>query len=195
MTALIILAAGASTRLGQPKQNLLFQNSTLLQKAIETGIASGCRPLIVVLGANAEQIHLPVENENVEILINGDWVEGMASSIRVAINQIENNAAVEGAIIMLCDQPYMNVELLGHLQKKQVETNKPIVACEYSEGFGVPALFDRLLFDDLRLLTGNEGAKKIIKNHPDHVATISFEKGSIDIDTMEDYERLIKGLS
>jgi molybdenum cofactor cytidylyltransferase len=190
MTALIILAAGASTRLGQPKQNLVFQNKTLLQNAIEAGLASGCRPMVVVLGANADKIHLPIEHEDVDILINKDWAEGMASSIRLAIKHVEKDAAVKGAIIMLCDQPYVNVELLERLQKKQLETEKPIIACIYNYVIGVPALFDRLLFDDLRSLTGNEGAKKIIKDHQSDVATVLFEKGIIDIDTMEDYERL-----
>jgi len=195
MTALIILAAGASTRLGQPKQNLRFQNKTLLQNAIETGLASGCRPLIVVLGANADQIHLPAKHEDVEIIVNSQWPEGMASSIRVAINAIQKDSSVKAVIIMLCDQPYVNVELLERLQKKQFETSKPIIACAYNNSVGVPALFSRSIFNDLLLLAGNEGAKKIIKNHPDNVATILFEKGGIDIDTMDDYERLIKGFS
>jgi molybdenum cofactor cytidylyltransferase len=115
----------------------------------------------------------------------------MAASIRSGIADIEKNDLVSSVIILLCDQPFVNAELIEDLQQKQIETGKKIVACSYQNTIGVPALFDKLLFDELFALAGNEGAKKIIKEHPNDVATIPFEMGGIDIDTFEDYERLM----
>jgi molybdenum cofactor cytidylyltransferase len=191
MTALIILAAGESSRLGKPKQNLVFEGQTLLQRAVESGKGSGCETIIVVLGANSDKI-TPVPGTTT--LYNADWKEGMASSIRAAIAEINNDASIDKAIIMLCDQPFVNAALLNTLINKQIETSKPIVACAYGGTTGVPVLFARSLFGELLKLQGREGAKKILKDHANDVVTIVFEKGGIDIDTPEDYEKLC-GLS
>jgi molybdenum cofactor cytidylyltransferase len=178
MTALVILAAGASNRLGQPKQNLLFKNQTLLQRAVETGLASACRPVIVVLGANADVIE-PINLVDAKVLYNYEWNEGMASSIRVAVNEIIKDTTVTNIIIMLCDQPFVTAALINTMLQKQMETGKPIIACSYNNTMGVPALFNRPLFAELLLLKGD-------------VITVPFEPGSIDIDTLEDYKRLLK---
>ncbi len=189
MTGLIILAAGESSRLGQPKQNLQFNGQTLLQHAVDSAQQSKCKPVIVVLGANADKIKSIAETST---LYNKDWKEVMASSIRTAINDIKKDSSVDKVIIMLCDQPFVSAELLNSLIDKQIETEKPIVACTYNGTIGVPALFDRSLFAELLLLQGHEGAKKILKVHTSEVATTPFEQGSIDIDTPDDYERLRK---
>jgi len=175
--------------LGQPKQNLVFNGQTLLQRAVRSGQESKCGPIIVVLGANSDKIKPIAETTT---LYNKDWKEGMASSIRTAINEINNDHSVDKAIIMLCDQPFVNATLLNALIVQQIETGKPIVACNYSGITGVPALFARSLFADLLQLQGHEGAKKILNAHANEVATIQFEKGSIDIDTPDDYEQFRK---
>jgi molybdenum cofactor cytidylyltransferase len=191
MTGLIILAAGESTRLGEPKQNLLFQNKTLLQRAIESGLNSKCRPVIVVLGANADMIIPSLQNKAIEVIYNPGWKEGMASAIRMGISEIGNDNTIKNAVITLCDQPFVSSELIDSLLLKQQETNKAIVACSYQDTIGVPVLFDRSLFAELLLLKGYEGAKHILKDHPQDIETIPFDMGSIDIDTIEDYKRLI----
>lgn len=189
MTAAIILAAGESKRLGQPKQNLVFNGHTLLERAVKSAQLSGCSPVVVVLGANSDQIN-PVAGTTT--LYNKAWDEGMASSIRIAINEISKNASVNNVIMLLCDQPFVSTELLNSMITKQIETGQPIVACTYNGTTGVPVLFDRILFAELLLLQGQEGAKKILITHADEVATIPFDKGSIDIDTPDDYEQLLK---
>ncbi len=191
MTSLIILAAGESSRLGQPKQNLIFNGKTLLQRAVESGQDSECETIIVVLGANSNEI-TPIPGTTT--LYNPDWKEGMASSIKKAVLEINNDLSVDKVIIMLCDQPFVGAALLNSLISKYIETCKPIVACTYNETTGVPVLFDRTLFNDLLLLQGKDGAKKILKDHANDIATIPFEQGGIDIDTPEDYERL-RGLN
>jgi molybdenum cofactor cytidylyltransferase len=191
MTGLVILAAGESGRLGQPKQNLLFQNKTLLQRAIETGLNSKCRPVIVVLGANAGVIDPSIQHETIKVIYNPDWNEGMASSIRTGIKEIEKNKAIDSVLVMLCDQPFVDPALIHNILRKQQETGKAIIACSYKDTVGVPVLFGSSLFAELLLLKGHEGAKNILKNHPQDMATVLFDKGNVDIDTMGDYERLI----
>jgi molybdenum cofactor cytidylyltransferase len=192
MTGLIILAAGESSRLGFPKQTLLFNGKTLLELAIEAGLKSKNRPVIVVLGANANAIENGIKAYDANIIYNADWAEGMASSIRIAIKNLQKLNAVDGVVIMLCDQPFVTRAIIDNLLYKQQETGKKIIASTYNGTLGVPVLFDRSFFNELLLLEGHEGAKKILNNHPDDIAAIPFEKGSIDIDTIADYEYLIR---
>ncbi len=192
MTGLIILAAGGSSRLGFPKQTLLYKGKMLLELAIEAGIKSKCHPINIVLGANGNAIEDSISQYNVHIIYNSNWAEGMSSSIRIAIENFQKIDEVDSVIIMLCDQPFVTRFTINSLIYKQQETGKKIVACTYNDIIGVPALFNRSLFNELLLLQGQEGAKKILNNHRNDIATIPFEKGSIDIDTVADYENLIK---
>ena len=192
MTALIILAAGKSSRLGFAKQTLLYKGKTLIELAIESGLKSKCNPVIVVLGANADKVEPGIKSNDIEISHNPDWAEGMASSIRAGINYIKDNNTITEAMIMLCDQPFVNRAIIDSLLYKQQQTGTNIVACTYKDTVGVPALFKRSLFADLLLLQGQEGAKKVINNHPDDMATIPFEKGGIDVDNIADYEELLR---
>lgn len=188
MTGIIILAAGASRRLGQPKQNLKFKGHTLLQLAIAAALGSHCRPVIVVIGANAEELDLPDSHPDVTIVQNTNWQQGMASSLKAGLNELGGDAA--GVAVMLCDQPFVDAGLINRLLQSNEETGKAIIACKYKEVAGVPSLFDQSLFPKLMALKGDEGAKHLIKTHPADVFTIEFEAGIIDIDTGEDYLKL-----
>ncbi|HWZ13836.1 MAG TPA: nucleotidyltransferase family protein [Mucilaginibacter sp.] len=189
MTGLVILAAGASTRLGKPKQNLVYQNNTLLQRAIETALASVCRPVIVILGADAEMIRPTLGKLSVHIFYNKDWREGMASSIRLGIAELQKfEPAITSVILMLCDQPFINASLINELF--HAKEKKGIIACAYNDTVGTPVLFDTKYFDELSLLTGAEGAKKLLTKYPGNVYPISFPLGGVDIDTEEDFEKL-----
>src|ERR1700743_3229576 len=104
MTGIVILAAGSSSRLGQPKQNLVYKGKTLLQRAVETAMASICETVVVVLGANTEVIKPTIANYGVEIVENIEWNEGMASSIRNGLKKVlQMNPHVQSVILMLCD--------------------------------------------------------------------------------------------
>jgi molybdenum cofactor cytidylyltransferase len=193
MTGIIILAAGESKRLGQPKQNLLFRGKTLLQHAIDTALITECRPVVVILGANADQISI-LPHPEITVLQNPDWQEGMASSIRLAVDELINRQA-DGVIIMLCDQPFVDSGLLSLLLQTKLHSGKPIAACHYNDTVGVPVLFGKALFGELSLLTGHEGAKKILARYPNDIAAVNFEKGSVDIDTLADYNKLSQNKS
>ncbi|HET9746748.1 MAG TPA: nucleotidyltransferase family protein [Chitinophagaceae bacterium] len=190
-TGAIILAGGSSSRLGKPKQLLEFDGKSLLQKSIDAAINSDADPVIVVLGANAEQILPEIDKSNVHVIINSGWEEGMASSIRVGLNEVLfNSPSAEAVILMVCDQPFISPGLINELVNTQNQTGKPIVSCNYGEAVGPPALFHRSLFNELMDLKGDLGARSIIRQHGDEAATILFPKGQIDIDTQEDYNAL-----
>ncbi len=189
MTGIIILAAGSSSRLGKPKQNLVYKGQTLPQRAIATAAASVCMPVIVVLGANEEVIKPTIENDTINIIHNPDWQEGMASSIRSGINALQKmEPKADSVILMLCDQPFVDAILLAQLVQKK--STKGIIASAYDDTTGAPVLFDAAYFDELLSLKGHEGAKKLLLKYPDNVVTVPFPLGGIDIDTMKDYERL-----
>ncbi|MDB5088375.1 MAG: MobA-like protein [Mucilaginibacter sp.] len=189
MTGIIILAAGSSSRLGTPKQNLIYKGETLLQGAIKTALATRCSPITVVLGANFEVIKPTIEDLPVTIIYNEDWQQGMSSSISSGITELQKNEAkISSVILMLCDQPFVNKELL--LQLISANSKQSIVACAYNKGIGPPVYFDGFYFPELLLLKGNEGAKKLILKHEAHVTTIPFLLGSVDVDTIDDFERL-----
>lgn len=192
MTGLIILAAGASSRLGEPKQKVLFKGKTLLQRTVDTALHSACRPVIVVLGAYSDEIQAEIKSEDVIIYHNPQWEEGMASSIRSGIEVLEKTESeVSDVIIMVCDQPFVDTTLLDLMINKKAVTGKEIVACSYKNTLGVPVLFDKKFFPELLALEGEEGAKKLIMKHKELVADTLFPPGSFDIDTKDDYEALI----
>jgi molybdenum cofactor cytidylyltransferase len=190
MTGLILLAAGNSSRMGQPKQTLIYQGKTLLQHAIQAAVQSACEPVFVVLGAYADVVSAGISDESIIIIHNPEWQEGMASSIRAGIAELEKNKEIDSVIIMLCDQPFVDTGLLNSLVELQQTSSKGIVACSYHDTLGVPVLFSRAYFAVLRALEGHEGAKKILAAHPADIATIAFPRGETDIDTPDDYKRL-----
>ena len=192
MTALVILAAGESKRMGRPKQNLLFKGKTLLQIAVDTALASSCRPVIVVLGANSQIITPTLNYPDINILYNDNWKEGMASSIRAAVSEVKSDGTVDSILFMLCDQPFVSTALIEDMLSRKQKSGKGIVACTYDNIAGVPMLFSRAFFAELSQLKGQEGAKKILQNHhPDDIILVPFDKGDTDIDTPEDYRQLI----
>jgi len=193
-TGIIILAAGSSSRFGSTKQLVHFKGKTLLQHTIEEATEAGAEPIIVVTGANANEISKEIKNEKIEIVFNKDWEQGMASGIIIGLKKaISLNNKMEKAIIAVCDQPFISSSLFQQLYQKQNESAKYIVACCYADTIGTPALFTQKYFDVLMKLKGDEGAKKLMKTYSEDVATVDFPKGYIDIDTKEDYENLLNG--
>jgi molybdenum cofactor cytidylyltransferase len=191
MTGIIILAAGSSSRLGMPKQNLVYKGETLLKRAIETAAKSVCEPVIVVLGANEDIIKPTIELNNVSIIHNPRWREGMASSIRSGIGELQIIAPkADSVILMLCDQPFVDTSLLDQLIQKN--SSKGVIASAYNDTIGPPVLFDAAYFNELLSLKGQEGAKKLLLKHLDDVVTVPFPLGRVDIDTVEDFEKILR---
>ncbi len=192
-TGIIILAAGSSSRLGRPKQLLAFQNKSLIELIVDEAIKAKLHPVVVITGANAEAISLPLKNKAVEVVYNQIWEEGMASGIVAGFLKILSiNDQLQNVIISVCDQPFVSAHLFQELMQKKKETGKGIIGCAYAGTIGTPVLFNKIYFRQLQNLKGTEGAKKLLKMYKDDVATISFKQGVIDIDTEDDYQNLLK---
>jgi molybdenum cofactor cytidylyltransferase len=190
---IILLAAGQSARLGKPKQLLNYKGKTLLAHSLQIAIETQLQPIVTVLGANLDTLKQSIEPTKTNIVINQEWSEGMASSIRCGIEELLKIApSIAGVIIMVCDQPYVTAKLLTDLVEKHEDSSKPIIASRYNNNIGTPALFDKTIFALLLSLKGDSGAKKIMKSNPDWVDTVNFPFGEIDIDTSLDYELLMK---
>jgi len=186
----IILAAGSSSRLGKPKQLLIFEGESLLEKAIRAAQKSEAECYVVILGANAAKIQSKTDLSSSNVLINKKWSSGMASSMQLGLRYLIQEFQIEAAVLLLCDQSYTNAEILNSIIKKHFETGKGIIASKYQDTYGVPGLFDKKYFGEMLALKSNEGAKKIILTHMEDTGLMDFPLGAIDIDTVEDYEKL-----
>jgi molybdenum cofactor cytidylyltransferase len=187
---IIILAAGTSTRMGRPKQLLPFQGITFIRFVIRTALETCCGPVLVVLGANADDVRQDVEKEHTEWVVNSEWSTGMRTSIQTGMKRILNTSPILEAVVMLtCDQPYLNATHLLRLMETHRRTREYVVASRYSGTLGIPALFDRFVFPELLHLTGN-GGKQVIEKYAAGSAGVPFPQGEIDIDTPLDYANL-----
>ena len=185
----ILLAAGGSTRLGSPKQLLIYQGRTLLRHAAETALATGCRPVVAVLGAGAERLRAELAGLDVRLVDNPGWTRGMGTSVRLGMAALD--ADTTGVLLMLCDQPLVTAENLSTLVtafRQNPETK--IVAAAYHDTVGVPVLFSRAYFDELHALPDDAGAKPILQRHRGAVFPVPLPEAAVDIDTREQYERL-----
>ena len=192
LTGVILLAAGASARLGEPKQLLKFHGETLLRRSTKIALAASNR-VIVTLGSRIEILRKEIKDLPVEIVENKEWETGMSGSIKVALKKLLEDAdEVKAIIVMVCDQPFVDENLLEKIISKFQETDAPIVACEYQNALGVPALFHKNLFPELLALDAQTGAKRLIKKYHAQTAAISFPEGAFDIDTPADYENLME---
>jgi molybdenum cofactor cytidylyltransferase len=189
---IVLLAGGKSSRLGQAKQLLVFKGKTLVKRAAL--IASEVTDkIVVVTGAQADQIKQELSDTDSIIVFNKNYEEGIASSIGAGLSTMQESfPGIEVVIFIVCDQPYIFTSLLKQLVQEHEQKEKGIVACAYGETLGTPVLFQKKYFSLLLQLKGDHGAKKIIQNNLDDVATINFPEGVIDIDTAEDYEALKK---
>ena len=186
MTGIILLAAGESARLGQPKQLVGWQGKPLLRHAAETAISSGIGPVIVVLGAVDQTCRDCLSGLDLSIVHNPDWKQGMGSSIAAGMNAARD-WPLDGVMIMLCDQPLVTPQLLQKLVSKSA--GHPIVHTSFKGQAGPPVWFSREYFDRLGTLSGSAGAKPLILNEPNRVP-IDFPDAEWDVDTLEDLAAL-----
>ncbi|HEY9759157.1 MAG TPA: nucleotidyltransferase family protein [Oculatellaceae cyanobacterium] len=187
--AIVILAAGSSTRMGQLKQNLGIGGKTFLQNAIDVASMTSCGVVLVVVQSleAAEAFEIPAK---ARFLVNADHAAGMATSIKLAVNVLEGDDAIDALMIMNCDQPNISTPDLQQL----IDVYKPgcIVASTFGDTIGSPALFDRQFFPQLQLLQGDRGAKSVILQNKSKLIEVSTPGAQVDVDTREDYEALLR---
>jgi molybdenum cofactor cytidylyltransferase len=223
----IILAAGGSSRLGQPKQLLTFRGESLIRRAVRAAAEAECTPIVIVVGdaregielnldirdsrisppSGEERVALPLAQPSAKasasaspstvgpaavgkliIIENAEWRDGIGTSIRCGLERLPKD--VDAAVLLTCDQPFLDAAIVRQLIATHEETDKLIVASSYANTLGVPALFDRSCFEALLALPDATGAKAFIQSRRGEMASIPFARGEIDIDTPEDLRRL-----
>jgi len=191
--AILILAAGSSSRMGEPKQLLAWKDTTLLENAIKNALASQCKVVSVVLGANAKAIRKQISEYQIEVIENTSWKSGLGTSIATGVDTLSDKTPdIDGLLVMLADQPLIDTVYLNLMIESFVKHRKPIIATAYKSRAGVPALFDKKYFDELVQLSADDyGAKKIINRSNSEVFIIDPKYKSIDIDTPSEYLNLI----
>jgi molybdenum cofactor cytidylyltransferase len=187
----VILAAGESSRLGRPKQLIQFRNKSLVRRIVDAAREAGCSPIVVVIGSDKNRVARELEQTSAVSVENANWKSGMGTSIRSGVQHVIDIAPnVEAIVLLVCDQPFVDSHTIEQLIALGEKTKKAIVASSYAGTLGVPALFDRACFEELRALRNDRGAKPIILINLERVADVSFPEGKIDIDTAADYEKL-----
>lgn len=185
----ILLAAGSSSRMGQPKQLLPWGEKTLIEHQISVLMQLGT-PIIVVIGAYSEQIWPVIEHYPVTVAVNDKWESGMGSSVACGITKVElTEIEAKGALITLVDQPLIPADHYYSLLENFESGSQQIIASTSAEGWiGVPVLFDKCYFSELKDLHGEKGAKKLIQQYPSRIKTVLFNEIINDIDTLETYQ-------
>jgi len=192
-TAAIVLAAGASTRLGQAKQLIEIEGESLLRRTARLALEAGCAPVFVVLGFEAERLRAELAGLGATAVIHEHWAEGMGSSLRRGMEMLRAaEARAAGVLLLVCDQPGLAVEHLQRLLAEQGADENRIAASEYAGRTGVPAVFGRGFFAELLAIEGDRGAREVMRQHTQAVSAIPWPEGAMDLDRPEDLERLRK---
>ncbi len=183
----VILAAGASTRMGSPKQLLQLEGRPLIVRAVESALASPAWPIVVVLGAHAPQIRPVLSRLPVLIAETPEWSEGMAASLRAGVNTLRQfSRALDGVLVALCDQPAFSADVIAQLIAAQSSSGRSIAAARFNGRHAAPALFTRDHFDALCHLTGETGARDLLNNPASPVAPVELPSLALDLDTPAD---------
>ncbi|MBX5460722.1 MAG: nucleotidyltransferase family protein [Steroidobacteraceae bacterium] len=180
----IVLAAGASRRFGSPKQLVRVNGRPLMHTVVSRAVEVAGHAVLVVLGANAAQLAPLLRHSPATVVINRDWEEGLASSIRAGVLHLPGSCT--GAMLMLADQASVMTEDLRRLVGTWLRQPTYIVAAQYGTTLGAPAIFPNTYFSQLLELRGDRGAAQIFRRNPDRVVRVPMESAALDIDTPED---------
>ncbi len=184
---LILLAAGASKRMGRPKQFLKWNGKSLLRRAANTGLVAGCSPVIAVVGAHAAECRAEIQDLHILIEENSDWERGMGTSIRAGLRALlRAEPAVAGTLIALCDQPLVTAADLQRL----MATEKPVCAAAYDDTVGPPCFFAASYFSRLLALPDGQGAKSLLLAAGEALDRVDIPGAATDVDTPEDYDAI-----
>jgi molybdenum cofactor cytidylyltransferase len=188
----LILAAGGSSRMGTPKQLLAVRGRPLLEQVVAQAGASRLDEVVVVLGGSAERISAEVEMGRARVVVNPDHASGMASSLRVGLAAL--GPEIERAVVILGDQPDVSAAVLDELLDLQTAEQLPAAALSFGGLLHPPVVLDRRLWPELSSLEGDVGCRALIRSRPELVAALPVSEDSrhpVDIDTPEDYQRLL----
>ena len=192
MLAAVILAAGGSSRMGQPKQLLRFRGTSLLRRAIDTALAVPAEQVIVVLGHAADQLMPECEAARATVVLNDQWQEGVSTSLRGGLAAVASEA--RGVFIYPADMPLVTPEALRELAHRQQVSGRPAAMTEAGGVRGVPVFITRSLFPALMIQEGDVGGAQYLRGHPEAVEAVHFDDADLmrDVDRPEDYARLLE---
>ena len=185
--AAVVLAAGGSARLGRPKQLVPIHGEPLVRRAARAALDAGCRPVMVVLGAEREAVGAAVADLPIQPVGNPHWADGVGSSIACGVRAAAADGPA-GCIVLPCDQPRLSEGVLAALIERYRRGEAQAVACAYGGTVGAPVLFAPALFDRLSALTGDSGAKRVLRGCA-ALQIVEFPGGELDIDTDADLRR------
>jgi len=191
-TAILILAAGESKRMGEPKQLLPYNNSTLLLHTIEQANSIKYADVFIVIGAHFTDVFKSIRGQKATILKNNNWEDGMGSSISKGVELIKKKNNYDRVLVTLADTPLVTQEHYEELISLSNETGKRIILTNYEEVSGVPAIFYKSLFNELSILSNNEGAKPVVVKYKKEVLEMTSKTPFFDVDTKEAYQKLLK---
>ena len=193
-TTALILAAGASRRLGRPKQLVDWRGTPMLQRVIDAVAAWPVDGIALVLGAHEEEILAAIDPGDALVIVNPEWEEGIASSLRAGLDAVARQGGIERAFIVLGDQPSIPPEVPAGLLEGMDDSGKPAVVPKYRYQRGNPVLIDRFLWPRLMSLEGDAGAARLLQAHPEWVHEVRFDHPPPrDVDTPEDLGDLLGG--
>ncbi len=190
-TAILILAAGESKRMGQPKQLLPYKGSTLLLEKIKQFQSLERTQVFVVLGAYFKDIFPHLRELPVKVVMNSNWQEGMGSSLSKGVELIRKKEAYDRVLITLADLPLLESSHYEELIDLSMNSGKRIIQTEYEKTSGVPVVFDKSLFNSLSRLKNEEGAKPLIEKYKKEVLKVRSKTPFFDVDTSDAYEKLL----
>jgi CTP:molybdopterin cytidylyltransferase MocA len=190
--AAIVLAAGGSRRLGQPKQLLLLEGESLIARTLRLVREAGATPVLAVLGAHADTIEDSIGAGETIVVVNENWQQGIAASINAGMQAlVKHDPKTQGVLLLGCDQPRLSADHLSKLTRTfDLRKDDAIVASTYAGVQGIPAIFPRIAYPGLLALRGDTGARTLIAKPPCAVVTIPFEGGEIDIDLPQDLAQI-----
>jgi len=191
--AIVLLAAGGSSRMGRPKQLLTYNGRTLLRAAADAAIACAPARVIVVLGNEADRCRAELQGLDVTTVVNNQWSRGMGSSLRAGAKAAATSGpSIAAVLIHLCDQPLIDAAALRSLIDTYNRTDKPVVVSEYGGAVGPPVLFAGRYFDQLQAWPHDDAGAKALINAapPQDVARVPLPPAAYDLDTPADFDRL-----
>jgi molybdenum cofactor cytidylyltransferase len=186
----IVLAAGGSTRLGFPKQLIVYEGAPLVRRAAMAALQAGASPVVVVLGADAAMVESALSGlDSVTTVLNDKWATGLASSLATGLRAVLEETDCDAVLVTLADQPLVDAAALERLLSA-FDAEHRIVAAVYDGTIGVPAVFAREHVAELMRLTGDAGAGQWLRSRSNEVTCVELGIGALDIDTRADVARL-----
>jgi molybdenum cofactor cytidylyltransferase len=185
---ILVLAAGASTRLGQPKQLVKLAGRPALHIVVSNAVAVAGHAVTVVVGAQAREMTHLLAHSPASVIVNRHWEEGMGSSLRFGVASLPPTC--QAVMVLLGDQVAVTADDLKRLVSAWKGEESMIAASVYDQRVGVPAIFPRVCFSELSELRGDQGARKILERNSYRLVRVPMSNASIDLDTPEDLAAL-----